>query len=173
MKRQNFFKITNYSDFQNNLILCIFSILVILIATIYPFKFVPPENFSLQYIAYRFHNHSTLQDKVENVLLFMPLGFFGFALLQKIKINFLAELFIVVFGSAGLSAIVEVLQVFLPSRTPTPDDIIHNTIGGFAGWLFFNWLISKKFAHRLAYLTNIKKINCGIKYQYLFWVISS
>jgi glycopeptide antibiotics resistance protein len=157
MKRKKLFKIPNYSDFQNNWILCLVSILVILIATIYPFKFVLPEDFSLQYIAYRFHNHSTLQDKVENILLFMPLGFFGCGLLQKIKINFLAEIFTVVFGSAGLSAIVELLQVFLPSRTPTPDDIIHNTIGGFAGWLFFNWLISKKFAHRLAYLTDIKK----------------
>ncbi|MDM9382812.1 VanZ family protein [Chlorogloeopsis sp. ULAP01] len=154
MTRKWISQINNNSLLQRNSIFFALSILVILVATLYPFDFTFPENFSIKYLTYSFHNHSPLKDKVENVLLFMPLGFFCTSLLQKRRIQLIVEILTVIFLSTGLSTTVEVLQAFLPLRTSTPDDIIHNTIGGFAGWLFFNWLISRRFAYRLIRIEN-------------------
>ncbi|MFQ4147072.1 VanZ family protein [Chlorogloeopsis sp. ULAP02] len=154
MTRKQISQINNYFVLQRDFIFFALSILIILVATLYPFNFTFPENFSIKYLTYSFHNHSPLKDKVENVLLFMPLGFFCTGLLQKRRIKLIVEILIVIFLGTGLSTIVEVLQAFLPIRTSTPDDIIHNTIGGFAGWLFFNWLISQRFAYKLVRIQN-------------------
>ncbi|MBF2008603.1 MAG: VanZ family protein [Chlorogloeopsis fritschii C42_A2020_084] len=154
MKRNQNSQIKNSSVFLRDWTLFAISILVILVATLYPFDFTFPENFSIKYLTYSFHNHSSLKDKVENVLLFMPLGFLCTSLLQKKRTKLLVEILIVIFLSALLSTTVEILQAFLPIRTSTPDDVINNTIGGFAGWLFFNWFISRRFANRLVRLEN-------------------
>ncbi|MCX7593190.1 MAG: VanZ family protein [Fischerella sp.] len=130
------------------------SILVVLLATLYPFNFSFPENFSLQELIGSFINTSTFQDRVNNILLFIPLGFFLSCILQRIRTTLIQEILIVTLTSTSLSTLVEVLQVFLPSRAPTPEDIINNSIGGFVGWLCFNWFSSKSFAYKLASVEN-------------------
>ena len=130
------------------------SVLVVLLATLYPFKFSFPDSFSLEELINSFSNTSSFQDTVNNILLFLPLGFFCSSLLQKHRVKLGLEILIVILASASLSTIVELLQVFLPGRRPTPDDIINNTIGGFVGWLCFNWLLSRSFAYILARIEN-------------------
>ena len=149
---------TQLSSFLSKLILgksqflVIISIVAVIIATLYPFNFFSIDNFSLQKIFASFDNSSFLKDIVNNILLFIPLGFSSTAFLRQIKINPISKLFILIIISAGLSLSVEILQVFLPSRSPTPADIINNTIGGVVGIICFYLWHSESFIHILAAL---------------------
>ncbi len=113
--------------------LVVTSTTVIIIATLYPFDFFLIDNLSLRKIFASFDNSSSFKDIVNNILLFIPLGFSFTAFLQKIKIKTISKLLTLIVISAGLSLTVEVLQIFLPSRSPTPADIANNTIGGVVG----------------------------------------
>ncbi|MCC5645839.1 VanZ family protein [Nostoc sp. CHAB 5824] len=138
----------------SNLVIVIASIILVLLATLYPFNFSIPNSFSLPKIFASFNNTSNFQDQVNNFLLFMPLGFVFTRLLQKLRIKTEMQVFIVILGSAGLSLTVEVLQVFLPSRMPTPSDILNNSIGGFIGFICFYLGNSQSFKTTVAHIEN-------------------
>ncbi|MEA5502755.1 VanZ family protein [Halotia wernerae UHCC 0503] len=121
-------------------LMILISALLILLGTLYPFNFSFTDNFSLAELFASFNNASSFEDQVNNVLLFMPLGFCLSSCLQKLKITTILQILIVVLISASLSLTVELLQVFLPSRIPTPADIMNNSLGGFFGWFcFYIW----------------------------------
>ncbi|MBD2295356.1 VanZ family protein [Anabaena sphaerica FACHB-251] len=127
-----------------NLLFVLATTLVIVIATLYPFNFSLPHSFSVTDFFASFNHVSSFQDQVNNVLLFMPLGFYCANFLQKLKIRILLQIIIVLVLSAGLSLTVETLQIFLPSRSPTPADIVNNTLGGGLGLLgFYFWNYQK------------------------------
>ncbi len=122
------------------LLMILISTFLILLATLYPFRFSFPDSFSLADILVNFNNVSTFEDQVNNVLLFMPLGFYFSSYLQSQKIKIILQILIIILTSASLSFTVELLQVFLPSRVPTPSDVMNNSLGGFFGWLcFYIW----------------------------------
>ncbi|AUB40980.1 Glycopeptide antibiotics resistance protein [Nostoc flagelliforme CCNUN1] len=142
------------SDQIFNLLIVITSILLILLATLYPFNFSIPDSFSLPDFFANFNNASNFQDQVNNFLLFMPLGFGFTRLLLQRRIKTGVQVFIVTLVSAGLSFTVEVLQIFLPSRMPTPSDIMNNSIGGFLGFIcFYLWNI-QSFKNTVAQIEN-------------------
>ncbi|MGH8001532.1 MAG: VanZ family protein [Brasilonema sp.] len=149
------------------MILVIFSILVVLVATLYPFNFSFPDSLSLQLIIASFDNTSSFGDLVNNILLFMPLGFGFTALLQRKMMKLMSKLLIVILISAGLSSIVEILQVFLPSRTPTPADIVNNTIGGLVGIICFYLWHSQNFIHVFSRVENSRASNSVKKIRFL------
>jgi glycopeptide antibiotics resistance protein len=123
-----------------NWLLVITSVLAVLIATLYPFNFYFSGNLSIQTIITNFDNASSFEDLVNNILLFIPLGFSSTTLLQKINIKPISKFFTLIIISASLSVTVEILQMFLPSRSTTPADIINNTIGGILGGIcFYIW----------------------------------
>jgi glycopeptide antibiotics resistance protein len=123
-----------------NLLFVLATILVIVIATLYPFNFSFPHSFSVADFFDSFNHASSFQDKVNNVLLFMPFGFACANLLQKLKFRFILQILIVLLISFGLTLTVETLQIFLPSRSSTPADIFNNTLGGCLGFLsFYFW----------------------------------
>ncbi|WP_071191869.1 VanZ family protein [Trichormus sp. NMC-1] len=130
-------KATGIKLYLVNVVFVLVNILVIAIATLYPFNFSLPNSLSEFDFFSNFNNASSFQDQVNNVLLFMPLGFYLANLLHKLKIKVGLQIILVFLISAGLSSTVEVLQIFLPSRTPTPADIFNNTFGGFLGFLGF------------------------------------
>lgn len=116
------------------------SLVLLLFATLFPFNFSFENGFSFEKIIITFNNSTHLSDQVNNVLLFIPLGFGLTCLLHAKRLGATAKLAIVLFISAGLSLTVEVLQAFLPSRDPTPADIINNSAGGLFGFLgFYLW----------------------------------
>lgn len=117
------------------------SVLLILIATLFPFNFTFEDKLSLSAIIGRFKQTTTfLSDQIKNVFLFLPLGFGLMCWLQKARIGTIAKLGIVVFISFNLSLLVEILQAFLPSREPTFADIVNNSFSGFLGYLcFYVW----------------------------------
>ena len=117
------------------------SILLILVATLFPFNFTLEDKLSLSAIIGRFKQTTTfLSDQIKNVFLFMPLGFGLMCWLQRARIGTIAKLATVVFISFSLSLLVEILQAFLPSREPTFADIFNNTFSGLLGCLcFYFW----------------------------------
>ncbi|BDA71421.1 unknown protein [Rivularia sp. IAM M-261] len=143
---------------MKNFTLVILSVSAVLIATLYPFNFYFSD-ISLQYIIASFDNSSSFEDFVNNILLFMPLGFSSTAVLQRKNLNFFSKFLVVTFISTALSSLVEVLQIFLSSRTPTPADIINNTIGGVVGIICFYLWNSKNFLYILSSIENSRFSN--------------
>lgn len=142
------------------LLIVIISILLILVATLYPFNFSFQNGFSVSQLFSSFIHPSHLTDRVKNLLLFLPLGFSLSWMLQNSRLNPTVKLLIVLLSSAGLSFLVETLQYFLPSRKPTPADIFNNTFSGLLGLLcFYLWSL------RIFVLKFIKKNKTFISTQ--------
>jgi VanZ family protein len=134
MRKNNTFVTRLLFGFPIDTLLVIASIIVVAIATLYPFNFSIPQNLSFGAILASFDNISFISDQVNNVLLFMPLGFGLTSILQRTRVNALLQIVFIVIVGASLSFSVELLQSFLPSRDPTPADILNNTIGTVVGF---------------------------------------
>ncbi|HLP91193.1 MAG TPA: VanZ family protein [Nostocaceae cyanobacterium] len=125
-----------------DLVVISLTIIIIFIATLYPFNFSLLNSFSVVDLITSFNNSSSFEDMMNNILLFMPLGFFGASFFQKLRVPKIMQIFLIFLASMSLSVTVEVLQIFLPSRTPTPADIFNNTFGGCLGLIcFYIWNI--------------------------------
>lgn len=167
--------LTQTSNFLSKLILSrswfliIISILIVLTATLSPFNFSFVNNLSIQEIVASFDNVSFFQDIVNNILLFIPLGFSSTVYLQKIKIKPINRFFTLIISSAGLSLTVEVLQMFLPSRSPTYADIVNNTIGGIIGIACFYMWHSQSFIYVLSSLEKSMRRNYVTKMTLLIF----
>ena len=112
------------------------SLCFVFIATISPFNFVILNSFSLRYISEQFIFGSHIKDYWQNVLLFVPFGFSISGIInyrQKIVKTIIISLLI----SFVLSVIVELSQLFLPSRVSNLSDIICNSTGGLIGSILF------------------------------------
>ncbi|WP_323374548.1 VanZ family protein [Nostoc commune] len=144
------------------------SILAVVIATLHPFNFLLVNNFSIQTITASFDNASSFEDLVNNILLFIPLGFSYTAFLQNRKIKPINKFLKLIIISAGLSLTVEILQIFLPSRSPTPADIANNTLGGIFGMICFYIWHSQSFIYILSSVNNWKLSNSNKKIAVLF-----
>ncbi|NDJ22163.1 VanZ family protein [Nostoc sp. B(2019)] len=162
-----------------NMLIFITSISLVLFATLYPFNFSVPDSFSLAKLFASFNNTSYFQDQVNNVLLFIPVGSSLTSLLQRLRMKIVVQIFIATLVSAGLSLTVEFLQVFLPSRTPTPADIMNNTIGGMLGFICFYLWNHQSFANTVAHIENSKSSRskkqiaaCFLGYIFLTFLIS-
>jgi glycopeptide antibiotics resistance protein len=119
------------------------SLLCILFATTFPFDFSIPVGTAAQMVQQRFDTRWLEWDPhhidcVENILLFMPLGF-GIASLfvRNRRLRFIRQIVAAFFFSALLSTTVEVSQTFLSYRDPSLQDIWANTTGGMAGAILF------------------------------------
>ena len=119
----------------NVIIIC--SALLIAFVTLFPFNFVWQEGISSGNIFPYFHHPSNIADFIGNIVLFIPLSFSISGWLRRRRINQVAIIITVVYLSFSFSIAIEILQVFLPSRSPTYSDVLANTLGGLGGWLIF------------------------------------
>jgi glycopeptide antibiotics resistance protein len=149
-------------------LLVIASIITVAIATLYPFNFSVPQNFSVSTIFSSFDNTSFFNDQINNVLLFMPLGFGLASIFQRHQVKALLQILLVIIAGASLSFSVELLQSFLPSRSPTPADILNNTIGGFVGLGCFYVCDSHSFRKIIASIENSYFSHSNKKIIFLF-----
>lgn len=134
------------------------SVSFVLLVTLFPFNFTP-TNFSFQTINSRLGAKSDLSDLVGNVLLFIPFGFSLFGLLIKSKIKILWAIPLTILANTGLSFTVEILQIFLPSRSPDYSDVITNSTGGLLGTISYCVWNLAKFKSQLSRLgKNIKPL---------------
>ena len=158
----------NKSRISKFLILVIFSVLAVLVATLYPFNFALPDSISKRELVNSFDNNSFFSDQVNNVLLFLPFGFGLTGLLQGRKTKLILQLIAVTLASAGLSSTVELLQIMVPSRTPTPADIFNNSFGGFLGLICFYIWNSQSFKAILQRIESSKASNSISKITLFF-----
>jgi len=79
-------------------------------------------------------SRAPISDCIQNILLFMPIGFFGWISTRRFnfKIN---NCLIVLFYGAFLSFSVEFFQLFTTDRTTSVTDLVTNTTGTFFGMI--------------------------------------
>jgi VanZ family protein len=121
-------------------------LLLILISTLFPYSFFLQERSSvlseLLVIVTPIRTIGLI-DLINNVLLFLPLGFGLSWEARKIGLRKVAVIAAIVLICFSLSLTVELLQIFLPSRYPSLIDVFFNTISGFLGCIVFNLWESK------------------------------
>lgn len=117
------------------------NISLILIVTLFPFTFIARDHLSLVVLLKRFFSpNSDIYDVISNVVLFLALGFGLARIFQRRFSSKLPILIISLILSASLSLTVEILQIFLPKRTPSVLDLVTNIIGGVLGaGAFYLW----------------------------------
>ncbi len=114
---------------------------VIILLTLFPYDFFIQETlsqFSYDFLFKRTERPANIQDLVLNILLFIPFGFgctAFFTQVLNIKIVTVAKLVVTI--SFILSFVIEILQLFIPTRNPTYVDLLMNTLGGVTGFLIF------------------------------------
>lgn len=116
----------------------LFILLLIIVLTLAPFNFLFADTISPQFIINNFRHASSLDDWLANILLYFPLGFSLACFFSKVVFSKLTKSMIILVLCFGLSATVEILQVFLPSRVPSSIDIYANCLGSFLGVLCFD-----------------------------------
>jgi VanZ family protein len=109
------------------------SLVVIIVSTLYPFKFVFTEPSSL------LSKGTSKLDVLANIVLFVPLGFGLASALALRKSNPFTKFLAVLLLGGGLSLSIEILQTFLPGRDSTLWDVITNTTGTGVGFWLFVW----------------------------------
>lgn len=84
-----------------------------------------------------FDEPSSLGDTLLHTLLFIPLGFGLACLMQNHKIKRLKASVLIIIAVTVLSVVMEILQSFIPSRSPSFTEILANIFGAFLGFLIF------------------------------------
>jgi VanZ family protein len=115
------------------------SLLLIIVSTLYPFKFVGGNASLIATILKNFQRSSSLLDVAANVILFIPLGFGMGSALAKRRFHPVTQAIAILILCAGLSFAIELMQVFLPGRQATPFDVLSNALGGVVGYGIFRW----------------------------------
>ncbi|MEA5569589.1 VanZ family protein [Calothrix sp. UHCC 0171] len=168
--RKNDSSVTRYFGFPIDVLIVIISVVCIIIATLYPFNFSIPPDFSWSTIFDSFDNTSFFDDQVNNILLFMPLGFSVGSILHRNQVQLFFQIILVVIIGASLSFSVELSQSFLASRSPTPEDILNNTIGNFVGLACFYICDSHRFN---GILTKIENSSFGNSKKQIIFLFSA
>ncbi len=132
-----------------------FGLLLVLSFTLFPYDFHFKETYSS--LGYNFlmlgWGKSDTLDIFVNILLFLPpsFGLTGY-LMQTRRLAGLTSLVVIPLVSFGLSYIVEVLQIFLPSRSTSLIDVLSNGAGGLLGFLCFLLWECKVIDHTSAFI---------------------
>jgi VanZ family protein len=113
----------------------IVAVLLVLYAT-FPWDIGPtPHLARVQWIPFwnpARHRPPSLWDLAENVLLFVPFGFFG-RMRQVRQRAIVPGVLAIGFSGLALSCCVEGLQILSPTRTPSASDVASNVIGTIVG----------------------------------------
>lgn len=112
--------------------------------TLFPFQLLPMDGRSIGDLANSFRaalpNHpfsKTLVDIVQNILLFVPVGFGAAGIMHRRRNGWLPVLLAAMVYSAILTLTVESIQTRLPGRIPSLIDVVSNTAGGLLGGACF------------------------------------
>ena len=94
----------------------------------------------------------SLTDWITNVVIFVPLGFFGFAAVPKKpgSIASIGKVMVVLGGSLMLSILIEFAQIFFPPRDSSWMDVLANALGaaaGCAGWFMMGRGTTKAYSN--------------------------
>lgn len=118
--------------------LALLCVLLVTHGSLYPWHFAWPASLSLAW------NHMMNQrtwwtgggDVVGNVVLFVPVGVLGWALLRPSRLPMLLRILLVVGVGAAFAFALQVAQLFVPRRDAVWSDVVWNTLGLLSGVLF-------------------------------------
>jgi glycopeptide antibiotics resistance protein len=102
-------------------------------------------------------NRVSFSDVIQNILLFIPLGFLGGIFVHSIRMNLSTGTIAVVSFGMILSVSVEALQLFAPSRTTSLTDVCTNTSGTFIGAL--SYLAVRQYICKIRDIPVIKELS--------------
>ena len=145
-----------------DLVLVAGSISVILSVTLFPYQFISRDPLTAITLLRRSLNpKSDLYDLISNILLFTALGFGLGGRLNRQLTKIGSILIISLVLCASVSLVIEILQVYLPTRTSSSIDLLTNILGGmlgtvaFFGWQFAlrHWQIFGLSQNKLSFLT--------------------
>jgi glycopeptide antibiotics resistance protein len=110
--------------------------LVVAIITFWPGPPAPDGQRALKHFLLQAYNRGLPRlisfDRIEfsaNVLMFMPIGFFGALALARVR-------WLILPAAVCASAVIEIVQaVRMPERVGTPNDVIANSLGALLGYL--------------------------------------
>lgn len=134
---------------------------VLIYGTLLPFNFKIPVNFNLFNILSFLSTSIKISksDFVFNILIFIPFGYL-FSMVNKDKIGNQTRLFLaLVFINILFSFLLELSQVFLPTRSAAVSDIIAQIVGGIIGYILFikyDEILSQFFTIKLLTSNKIK-----------------
>ena len=125
-------------------------LLLVLLGTLAPFNFTPLSIGKKEALRSFFRHPSDWFDFYGNIILFFPYGFGLGSVLKGRGMPLWITLASLVGLSFGLTATVEVLQLFVPSRTSSATDLLTNTFGGTLSGLYvlFGW---RRYARQMVY----------------------
>ena len=117
--------------------LALLCVLLVTHGSLYPWHFAWPASLSLAW------NHMMNQrtwwtgggDVVGNVVLFVPVGVLGWALLRPSRLPMLLRILLVVGVGAAFAFALQVAQLFVPRRDAVWSDVVWNTLGLVGGLL--------------------------------------
>ena len=111
-------------------------VIVIIYGSLYPFDFSVPTGGSgpVSVLLDSWANRPSRGDFLANILLYMPLGFFGMLSLSR-RGGFWLRLLLVVAGGAALSVTMELIQFYDAGRVTNASDVYTNTFGTLIGAL--------------------------------------
>ena len=115
----------------------LFASICILIGTLFPFTFHFRELTASSLLRFQFVWLRSLGDLLENIFLFIPLGFGLGGFVQNRINNHLLKWIFALSSGLLLSSIVESIQVLLPSRFPSSSDVLANSLGTAIGLVIF------------------------------------
>ncbi|WAL62591.1 VanZ family protein [Thermocoleostomius sinensis] len=133
---------------------------LILVATLFPFNFSPPQLAPIEAFAY-FNRSGNLIDQIGNIGLFVPFGYGITGLIRQQGRSRWVAFIIAAILSTSLSMLVELLQFFLPKRTPTVTDLIANSLGGSTGATL--WFTAEKAVDRVPNLLGCLRTKLALK----------
>ncbi|MDX2239299.1 MAG: VanZ family protein [Leptolyngbyaceae cyanobacterium bins.302] len=145
----------------------VLAVVVVVVCTLYPFKFSLNGMSPLAAIAQSFKSNSSLLDIVANIILFAPLGFGLGGLLARRERSFLTNLVTIVLLCGGFSLAIEVFQVFLPGRRPTSLDVASNALGGVVGFLSFQGFGAAFYALAASLIQRSRSLLAKVSLKYL------
>ena len=110
------------------------AVLLILYVSLYPFRFVPDGPSMLSAVELLTWARASRSDMLNNVLLYMPLGF-CLTLIVEPRAGRTAALCAALIGGVALSVSMELLQASIAPRVPSLTDLTLNGAGALAGAL--------------------------------------
>jgi VanZ family protein len=151
-------------------VVALVSLLLVLVATLFPFRFTISENSRLgENLPFLGRGRTDFLDLKNNCLLFLPLGLglTGWCLTTK-QYSGTRALLIAFLSCLGISYGVETLQVFQPSRIPSLFDVACNGIsGGLGGACFLIWTARGSHASWLGHLAIVLAVSIPLRFSAL------
>lgn len=121
-------------------------VLFIIYGTLIPFEFDQSFKAGLDQAVWtpffdRDGSRASVPDIIQNILLFMPVGFFALLMTKPTQRLHLLSLILIIGFCTGLSVAVEGLQLLSTQRFSSLTDVCTNTLGGFLGALSGWWCV--------------------------------